>query len=61
MRSRFVLGAVVIACAALLSHRAAFAEDVALLPSGLMAPSSKEMIPAGKFKPANEVVFASTP
>ena len=52
MKWRSVLGASIVAGAAVFSCGAALAEDVELLPPGLMAPSSTEAIPAGKFKKA---------
>ena len=44
------LSASMLAGAALLSCSAVLADDVELLPPGLMAPSSKDEVPAGKFK-----------
>jgi ribose transport system substrate-binding protein len=50
MKWRSLLCASVLVGASLLAGRAALAEDVELLPGGIMPPSSKEQVPAGKFK-----------
>lgn len=50
MKLGSLLRATLVAGAALLSSGSVFAGDVELLPAGLMAPSSTEAIPAGKFK-----------
>jgi ribose transport system substrate-binding protein len=53
MKRALLLCASLFMSAGLFSQAPAFAEDdVQLLPPELMAPSSKEMVPAGKFKKA---------
>jgi ribose transport system substrate-binding protein len=50
MNCRSLLFASALVGASWLAGSAAVAEDAGLLPSGIMPPSSKEQIPAGKFK-----------
>ena len=52
MKYKSLLAAALLAGTALFAPLVAAADDVALLPNGLMAPSSPDMVPAGKFKKA---------
>jgi ribose transport system substrate-binding protein len=57
MKAKTLLAAALLAGAALFAPLAASAADVELLPNGLMAPASSDMVPAGKFKKAKPWVI----